>query len=133
MAVSTRGGTVFVPDMLKLYMYEMISDPGMRHYPSLVALALRTPGWGFHTVRTGNDQGDHRFRPRVVGSCKCTGGFLIRERGHTLPEWRWFCGRQPICNRPVGEAFNTVPSGVDPGNHRLGPRFVEVVDVWNDS
>ena len=29
---------------------------------------LRTPGWGFHTVRGGIDPGDHRFRPRSVTS-----------------------------------------------------------------
>ena len=34
---------------------------------SPVLLALRTPGWGFHTVRGGIDPRDHRFRPRFVG------------------------------------------------------------------
>ena len=32
-----------------------------------MALALRTPGWGFHTVRGGINPGDHRFCPRFVG------------------------------------------------------------------
>ena len=29
-------------------MYGRISDSGMSPYPPRVALALRTPGWGFH-------------------------------------------------------------------------------------
>ena len=33
--------------------------------PSQSATGRR--GWGFHTVRSGFDPGDHRFRPRVVG------------------------------------------------------------------
>ena len=48
-------------------MYEMISDPGMGPCLPRVALALRTPGWGFHTVQGVIDPGDHRFRPRFVG------------------------------------------------------------------
>ena len=48
-------------------MYGRIYDPGMGSYPPRVSLALRTPGWGFHTVGDGVDPGDHRFRPRFVG------------------------------------------------------------------
>ena len=48
-------------------MYGMISDPRIGYYPPRVALALRTPGWGFHTVLGGIDPGDHRFRPRFAG------------------------------------------------------------------
>ena len=39
----------------------------MGYYPALVAMALRTPGCGFHTVGGGIDPADHRFRPRFVG------------------------------------------------------------------
>ena len=39
----------------------------MGYYPPRVSLALRTPGWGFHTVRGGIDPGDHRICPRFVG------------------------------------------------------------------
>ena len=34
-----------VPGLLGLEMYKNISDPGMRSYPLMVPLALRTPGW----------------------------------------------------------------------------------------
>ena len=48
-------------------MYGRISDWGMEPYPHRVALALRTPGWGFHTVRGGIKPDDHRFRSWFVG------------------------------------------------------------------
>ena len=47
-------------------MYGRISDLGMETYPPRVALALRTPGWGFHTLRGGIDRGDNRFGPRFL-------------------------------------------------------------------
>ena len=46
-AVWTGGTTVVVPSLLELYMYERISDLGMRSHHLGVALALRTPGLGF--------------------------------------------------------------------------------------
>ena len=64
--VSTRGTTVFVPDLMELQIYGRIYEPGMGPYPPRVAPAKRTPGWGFHTVRIGIDPDDHRFRPRFV-------------------------------------------------------------------
>ena len=64
--VSTRGTTVFVPDLMELQIYGRIYEPGMGPYPPRVAPAKRTPGWGFHTVRIGIDTDDHRFRPRFV-------------------------------------------------------------------
>ena len=39
----------------------------MGRYPPRVALALRTPGWGFYTVRGGIDPADHRFLTPFVG------------------------------------------------------------------
>ena len=47
-------------------MYGNISDRGMGPYPPRVALALRTPGWGFDAVRGGIDPTRHRVRPRFV-------------------------------------------------------------------
>ena len=57
---------------LELQIYGRISDPGTGRYPPRVALALRTPGWGFrrrmgHAVRGGIGSGDHRFRPPYTG------------------------------------------------------------------
>ena len=43
-----------------------ISDPGLGPYPPRMALALRTPGWGLHTVRGGIDPAGQGFRPRLV-------------------------------------------------------------------
>ena len=65
-AVSTPGTTVFFAGLLE-QMYGGISDTGMESYPPRVALVLRTPGWGFHTVWGGIDPRDHRFPPRFVG------------------------------------------------------------------
>ena len=47
-------------------MHGRIYDPGMVSYPPGVALTLRTPVWGFRTVRGGIDPGGHRFRPGFV-------------------------------------------------------------------
>ena len=33
--------------------------------------------------------------------------------------------------RTSGWGFQTVRGGIDPGDHRLRPRFVGVADVWN--
>ena len=48
-------------------MYGRTHDSGMGSYPPRVALAVQTPGWGFHTVQDGIESGDHRFGPRFVG------------------------------------------------------------------
>ena len=82
--VSTRGTTVSIPGLFELCMCGRITDPGIELYPLWVALALRipahqqsasgdgvsTPCWDFHTVRSGINPGDHRFRPRFVGVVK---------------------------------------------------------------
>ena len=46
-------------------MHGRISDLGMTSYPPRVALDLRTPGWGYPTVRGGIDPWGH-FPPRFV-------------------------------------------------------------------
>ena len=66
-AVSTRGTMIFLPGLLELYMYGRIYDPGSALYPSRVALAQRTRGWGCHTARGGAGPTDRRSRPRFVG------------------------------------------------------------------
>ena len=57
----------FRPRLIGLQMHGRIPDPGMAPYPPRVALALRTLGWGFNTVRSGIDPGDYGFRPQFVG------------------------------------------------------------------
>ena len=39
----------------------------MGYYLPRVAMALRTPDWGFNTVLDGIDPGDHRFCSRFGG------------------------------------------------------------------
>ena len=69
-AVSTRGTPVFVPVLLELWMYGIISYPGIGSYPARATPALRTPGWIFHAVRGGIDPGDYHARPRYAGVVK---------------------------------------------------------------
>ena len=38
----------------------------MRGWDLIPLPALRTPGWGFHTVRGDIEPGDHRFYPRLL-------------------------------------------------------------------
>ena len=66
-AISTRGTTVFIPGLLKVSLYGRIFDLGMGSYLLRMAMALRTAGRGFHTMRGGIDPDDHRSRPRFVG------------------------------------------------------------------
>ena len=61
------GTTVFIPGLLKLSLYGRISDPGMGSYPPWMAMALRTPGWSFHTGRGGIDTRDNYVRLQYVG------------------------------------------------------------------
>ena len=47
-------------------MYERVSHPGMGPCLPRVGMALRTPGWSFHTLQGGNDPWSHHFRPRFA-------------------------------------------------------------------
>ena len=107
-------------------MYGNISDWGVGSYPPQVALTLRTPGWGVHTVGGGIDLGDHRFRPRFVGVVMYGKIFLIRGWDPILPGWRWPYKPQVGVSTPC-RAVSTRETTV------FHPRFVAVVDVWKDS
>ena len=78
-AASTQGTTVFVPGLLDLSKYIRKSDPRMAIYPPRLALALRTPGWGFLVVLGAIDPGAYRF----VSSwrCRCSAGLAISSYG----------------------------------------------------
>ena len=103
-------------------------------------------GWGCHTVRDSIDPGGPCLRSQVVGvNCKDMEGFLIRgedpilsgcggtstlARGATLAA-RWLHEPQSAITQ-WGWSFYTLRGGIDPGDLRLPPRVVVVVDVWND-
>ena len=85
---------------------------------SLSQSAITRWGWGFHTLGSGINPGDLRFRPRVVGVVDME-GFLTRgwelilpgcggtsafTRGATLAA-RWLHEPQPISDHPVGLGF----------------------------
>ena len=104
-AVSTRRITIFVPGLSELYMYGRISEPVTGTYPPppyppRVALALRTPGWGFHTVQGSTGPGGAPFSPPVCWSCTCMEGFLIQGWGVILPGGRWLYEPQVGVYRP---------------------------------
>ena len=114
-------------------MYGSISDPGIGFYLPLAGdagstnpsqSAINQWGWGFHTVRGGNDQGNHRFHPRCVG--------VLDMQPYILPEWSRLYEPQPVSNQPVGLGFPHRAGRIDPGNHRVRPRCVGVLDVWKD-
>ena len=96
-AVSPRGVTVFVLDVLDLRMYRRIYDPGMGSYYSRVAalptsanqqsasgVGDSTPCWEVST------RGGTVFVP-VRRSCRCVERFMIRGCGLILPG----CGGSP--------------------------------------
>ena len=46
---------------------------------------------------------------------------------------RWLHELQPISNLTLwGWGFHTVRGVINPGNLRFRPRFVEVVEIWED-
>ena len=63
-AVSTPGDHRFCLRFSGVVDYGRISDPGAGSCPPRVGLALRTPGWGFYTIRGVIVPGGHRCRPR---------------------------------------------------------------------
>ena len=85
----------------------------MKYFPPRVALAIRTLGWGFHTVGHGIDPGDLRFRHRVVGVVHV---WRISDPGMgSLP------ARVALAPRNPGWSFYTVVGGIDRGDHRFFP------------
>ena len=87
-----------------------------------VALAQRTPGWGFHIVRVGIDQGDHSFCPPFVGVVDIWKD--LRSGGGPYPP------RVDLPLRTPDWGLHTVQGGVDPRD-RFRPRYVGFVDIWN--
>ena len=72
-AVSTRGTTVFVPDVLELQTHGRIfylgmrpSTPGTPGSPNRSQSAISLWDWGLNKVRGGIDSGTTRFRPHRV-------------------------------------------------------------------
>ena len=53
-----------------------------------------------------------------LGLCACVPDLLHKPQPIGISQSVW--------------VLQTVCSGVDPGDHRFSPRFVEVVDVWKD-
>ena len=70
-------------------MHGRIYYPGMGSYPPRVALALRTPSGGFHTVGAVSTWGTTVFVPGLLERCRCMEGVLVWEWGLFLPGWRW--------------------------------------------
>ena len=103
-------------------MYGRIHDPGMGPYPPRMAIALRTPGWGFHTVGGGSTRESTVF---VHGLLKLWmyGSISDQGMGYYLP-------RVALAQRISGRGFYTMGGGIDPGDHRFSPRFAGVVDKW---
>ena len=54
---------------------------------------------------------------------------ITRRWRHIFPEWRWLHESQPISDHPVGLRFPRRAGWYRPGDHRVRPRFVGVVDV----
>ena len=70
-------------------MYGRICGPGVESYPPRGALALRTPGWGFHTKRWCRSW-EPLFSSPVCWGYRYMQGCLIRVWDLILPGWRWF-------------------------------------------
>ena len=103
--------------------------------------------WGFHTLRGGIDPRDPRFRRRVVGVVEAwktlpPGDGNTSSPGSAGPR-RWPEG--PLSSRAGamtpgqstitlwGWGFHTRRGGIGPGDVRLRPRVVGVVEIWKIS
>ena len=108
-AVSTRRITVFLPDLLELYMYAIISGPGMEYYPSRVRRNLTNPsqsaisqGVGGSTpCEAASTRGITVFLPGL--EFDIYGGILTRGWDAILPGWGGTPTKiQPISDQPTG-------------------------------
>ena len=97
-----------------------------------MAMALRTLGWGFHTVQGRVIRGANRFRPRIIGLVDIRKAFRSEDgieyalgaRSFTNPS------QSAISQREWG--FHAVQGGIGPESQRSRPRFFGVVDAWKD-
>ena len=83
--VSTRGTTMSSPSLLRFVDVWKDYDPGIGPYPIRVALARRTTGWGFHTLRGRIVPRYLRFRPRIVGVVEVWRSFWSGEGNLSSP------------------------------------------------
>ena len=74
-------------------------------------------------MRGGIDLEAHRFRTRLLE---------LMYRRISDPEVGPYLLREALALRTPGWGVYTVPSGIDPGEHRFGPHFFRVVDVPKD-
>ena len=100
----------------------------MGSYLPRVALTVRVPGWGFHTVRGGmcwaiSTQGITAFGPCLLELYR-----RIFYLGLGPCSFPWVA----LALRIPGYGVHTVRAGIDPGNRRFRPGFAGVVDVWKD-
>ena len=100
--------------------------------------------WGFYTLRGRIHQGKLLFSPVVIGVVEVKNNFLTvrwviiflgsgeistMSRGAALVTG-WLIEPQPTGNHSVGSRFPHTAGGTEPGDLRLPPRFIRVVDMW---
>ena len=90
----------------------------MGPYPLRVALSLRIPGWGFHTVQGGIDSENHHFLSPVCCSC--------RGMEKNDPGMRPYPPREALAPRILGWGLHTVRGGIDPGTDIFVPGLLEL-------
>ena len=107
---------------------------GDHRFRPRVALWLHGPqpisnqqwSWGFHTMRSGINPRDHRFRPRCVGVADVRKDFCSGDGILSFPGGAGSKNSSQSAISQWGWGFHTVPGGIDPGDHRFRPRFVGV-------
>ena len=141
-AVSNRGNSVFVPGLSELHMYGRISDPGIGNFlPGVRGLCVQAPA----NQRSASGPGVPI--PCGAVSTRRITVFVLRlselQRYERIsdPGMGFYCPQVALTLRssPIQSAigrwgcgFHTVRGGVDPEGHRFRPRFVGVVDIWED-
>ena len=106
-------------------MYGNISNLGLWDHNSpgwRWALALRTPGGGFHTVRGGIDPGDNHARPQHVEFVDVLKD--LRPGDFTLPS--------PGVAGSMNRGFHIARGTINSGDHRFRPCLVGFADIWHD-
>ena len=94
---------------------------------------LVLPGWwGFHTVRGGIDPRDHRLLPRCVGVADVWNDFSFGGWTLSSPGGVGFTNSSRSAISQWGWSSHTLRGRIDPGDHRIRPPSVGVLDAWKD-
>ena len=114
-ALSTQGGTVFVPGLLELWICGRVSGPGMGSCSAPGGASSTNLKFGFPCRAGRYRPGGPPFSSTVCWNCRYTEGFMIRGCYHILPHWCWLYNPQVGVSTPCGAVSTRGTTAFVPG------------------